>query len=200
MYGEWRTETAQYIEEVHRFTEMGGLQWAAPQDWMCEPHIVEKTGLSVAEHQRRTVDNYLQLSQTGLPFVPVLQGWTVWDYESHWWMYQSSGVDLVRLPLVAVGSVCRRQQLEGGAEIIEFLASEGVKIHAFGMKANGLKTLSHLLASSDSMAWSDRARWMSMDAGGVPNLPQCVGKHKSCANCLDWALMWRLDLLKKIGQ
>ena len=39
--------------------EVGGLQCAAPQDWMCEPQIVAKTGLSVREHQQRTVENLL---------------------------------------------------------------------------------------------------------------------------------------------
>jgi hypothetical protein len=31
---------ARYAEEI------GGMDWAAPQDWMCEPWIIEKTGLS----------------------------------------------------------------------------------------------------------------------------------------------------------
>ncbi len=30
--------------------EIGCLLWAAPQDWMCEPWITAKTGLTVAEH------------------------------------------------------------------------------------------------------------------------------------------------------
>jgi hypothetical protein len=28
-------------------------------DWMCEPFMLAKTGLSVREHQQRTVTNYL---------------------------------------------------------------------------------------------------------------------------------------------
>ncbi len=30
--------------------EIGCLLWAAPHDWMCEPWITAKTGLTVAEH------------------------------------------------------------------------------------------------------------------------------------------------------
>ena len=59
--------------------EIGGLEWAAPMDWMCEPFMLAKTGLTVAEHQARTVANYLELRSLApeLPFVPVLQGWSL---------------------------------------------------------------------------------------------------------------------------
>lgn len=51
-------------------------------EWLCEPWMVAKTGLTVAEHQRRTVDNLVQLRGLApdLPIVPVVQGWTVADY------------------------------------------------------------------------------------------------------------------------
>ena len=40
------------------------------------------THLSVAEHQARTVANYLTLRDLApeLPIIPVVQGWTVADY------------------------------------------------------------------------------------------------------------------------
>ena len=46
---------------------------------MCEPFMLAKTGLTVAEHQARTVANYLELRSLApeLPFVPVLQGWSL---------------------------------------------------------------------------------------------------------------------------
>lgn len=49
---------------------------------MCEPVSVAKTGLSVGEHQRRTVDNFVRLRQFApdLPIIPVLQGWRIGDY------------------------------------------------------------------------------------------------------------------------
>ncbi len=49
---------------------------------MCEPQIVARTGLSVREHQERTVANYLTLRSIApdLPFIPVLQGWRIADY------------------------------------------------------------------------------------------------------------------------
>ena len=57
---------------VRRYAdEIGNLAWAAAQNWMCEPWIVEETGLSVAEHQRRTIENYLEL-RTKAPELPWL--------------------------------------------------------------------------------------------------------------------------------
>lgn len=41
-YGSWdRVPPRQYVEAVLRYdTEIGNLDWAAPQDWMCEPAII----------------------------------------------------------------------------------------------------------------------------------------------------------------
>ncbi len=57
--------------------ECGQLDWAAVQDWVCEPFMLKRTGLSVREHQRRTVASYLDLRSLApeVPWVPVLQGW-----------------------------------------------------------------------------------------------------------------------------
>src|SRR4051794_36560160 len=98
----------QYADRVRRYTdEVGRLAWAAPQDWMCEPWIVAKTGLSVAEHQRRTVRNFCRLRDLApdLPFVPVLQGWTTADYLRCVQLYQQHDVRLTDAPLVGLGSV-----------------------------------------------------------------------------------------------
>jgi hypothetical protein len=59
-YGRWVTTPEAYIMAVRRYRdEIGGLAWAAPMDWMCEPFMVAKTGLTVRVHQRRTVDSVL---------------------------------------------------------------------------------------------------------------------------------------------
>ncbi len=48
LYGEWRTTPKEYAAAVRRYAvELGNLAWASPQDWMCEPWVVAKTGLSV---------------------------------------------------------------------------------------------------------------------------------------------------------
>src|SRR5262245_55513912 len=86
MYGEWRTPSDQYLSEVRRFREeVGNLEWAAIQDWMCEPFILAKTGKTVAEHQERTIDSYIRLKESmDFSWTPVLQGWSPADYWRHW--------------------------------------------------------------------------------------------------------------------
>jgi len=185
LYGKFATSAMQYISEVRFWRDqIGQMQWATSQDWMCEPFIIEKTGLSVAEHQRRTISNYLLLRQLApdLPFVPVLQGWTLEEYLRHDEDYAARGVDLRQQPLVGLGSICRRQGTAEAEEIIHELArGRGLRLHGFGFKLQGLKRVCRLLASADSMAWSFAARRSEP-------LPGC--RHTSCANCSRYALQW----------
>lgn len=191
MYGEWRTTPAEYIAAVRRYTEMGsGLRWVAPQDWMCERAILAKTGLTVAEHQRRTVENFLELRQSLYDLViPVLQGFDHDDYLRCVELYENAGVDLKTERIVGVGTVCRRQDTESAAHIITTLASLGLRLHGFGVKIGGLMRFGDSLASADSMAWSFRARRSE---------PLPGHSHKSCANCLEYALRWRKKVLASL--
>lgn len=189
MFGEWRTGVNEYVEAVARYSEtVGQLAWAAPMDWMCEPFIIDLTGLSVVEHQRRTVDNYLAIRDKG-PFIPVLQGWTRDDYERCVGLYDDAGVDLTMEPVVGVGSVCRRQDTAEIGRIFQALSGAGINCHGFGVKKEGVARYGRFLTSADSMAWSYRARrsWP---------LPGCT--HKSCANCARFALRWRDELLRGV--
>lgn len=191
MFGEWRTTTTEYVEAVARYqAEVGQLLWAAPMDWMCEPHIINKTGLSVREHQERTVTNYLDIRHQG-PFIPVLQGWTISDYETCVSLYADAGVDLTTEPVVGVGSVCRRQGTWDIAQVMATLSNMGIRLHGFGIKRQGLALCSDYLTSADSMAWSYAARrdWP---------LPGC--SHRSCANCSRYALRWRDETLMPLRQ
>ena len=189
LHGRWITCAADYVEAVARYAAQAGqLDFAAPQDWMCEPHILARTGLSVREHQDRTVASYLELRALAphLPFIPVVQGWQLADYLACVDLYRSAGVDLTREPLTGLGSVCRRQSTGQIAVIVTTLASLGLRLHGFGIKTTGLHLYGHLLASADSMAWSYAAR-------RAPALPGCTG-HRNCANCLAYAASWR-DLI-----
>lgn len=171
------------------------MSWAAPQDWMCEPAVLEKTGLSVEEHQKRTVNNFLELRSLApdLPIVPVLQGWSLADYWRCEDMYKAAGVRLHDEQVVGVGTVCRRQGSDEVATIIQSLAASGLRIHGFGVKRAGLANSAHALASADSLAWSFRAR-------RSPPLDGHESKHKNCANCADFALMWRNQLVAGIEE
>lgn len=57
------------------------------------------------------------------------------------------------------------------------------KLHGFGFKIRGLPLSRDSLTSADSLAWSYAAR-------RKPPLPECVGEHASCQNCIRYALRW----------
>lgn len=192
MHGRWQTSPESYVAAVRRYRdEIGGLDWAAPQDWMCEPWMLAKTGLSVTEHQQRTITSVLNLraSAPDLPFVPVLQGWAIDDYLNCIDLYTDAGVDLTLEPTVGLGSVCRRQSTSEIHDICAALAAHGLRLHGFGIKTSGLGRYGRHLQSADSMAWSYGAR---------RNPPLPGHTHKSCANCLPWALRWRDRTLRAL--
>lgn len=193
LFGRWETSPKQYAAEVRRWRdEVGNLDWAAIQDWMCEPIVREKTGLSVREHQARTVESLATLTALApdLPWAPVLQGWHPDDYIAHAEMYRNAGFDLAAYARVGVGTLCRRQATAEATDILMALRPLGLKLHGFGLKLGFLKLrIAHGLASSDSLAWSFHARKR-------PPLPGC--RHASCANCFDYALRWS-DAVKSYG-
>lgn len=185
-FGRWTITLRQYVAMVRRFRdEIGKMEWAAPMDWMCEPTILEKTKATVQVHQRRTVRNYVALMETApdVNWIPVLQGWSPGDYQRCIELYRLHRVELDKLPLVGLGSVCRRQGETRIALLVEDLARQGLKLHGFGIKLKGIALCGHALASSDSMAWSFDARRKGNYCGS--------DKHKNCANCIVYATEWR---------
>jgi hypothetical protein len=95
-------------------------------------------------------------------------------YFDHVKAYERPGVDLRALSRVGLGTICRRQHTTRVAFLIRDLASEGLHLHAFGLKVSGLRELAAQLASADSMAWSFQARL----------------ERRGAQNSLDQALDW----------
>ncbi|MFK0279374.1 hypothetical protein ACIQVL_02725 [Streptomyces sp. NPDC090499] len=201
-HGVWTRPPRQYVSDLRRIWEhVGPYDWAAPQDWMCEDVIINGgwvdgkhfagTHLSVEEHQRRTVANFLELRSLApdLRIAPVIQGNSVPAYERCVELYERAGVDLRAEPVVGLGSVCRLQSTRQGAAIVTAMAAHGFNLHGFGFKILGLERVGHLLASADSAAWSAHARRR-------PALPGHT--HKNCANCIDYALNWRERVIRAI--
>jgi hypothetical protein len=237
--GRWTITPRQYAEAVIRYDrEIGRLDWAAPQDRMCEqavieggtwngqdfagtrPHIqAEMTRAGrlapgavltyeeiVAEHQRLTVANFLELEglweeyrrrgecRRDSPFRPVLQGrpGDVASYLRHARMYEDAGVRLDGYTPVGVGSVCRIQAEPVIRRLAEGLAGLRLRLHWFGLKLTGLPEVWPNIYSSDSQAWGTSAR-------RDPRLPGCthvrvrgkyVGQPSTCANCPRYARAW----------
>lgn len=192
LHGRWRTDAATYVAAVRRYAdEIGRLDWAAPMDHMIEPQVLARTGATVSTHQRRTVDNYLRLRELApeLPFIPVLQGDTITSYHRCADRYERAGINLTTLPLVGVGSVCRRQHTAEVEQIMRSLATRGLRLHGFGVKTTGLSRYAEVLSSSDSMAWSYRGRYV----------PGCASGHRTESNCVRFALSWRRNLISELA-
>lgn len=161
-HGCYRTTPEEYAAEIRRWTNSGNLIRAVSQDWMCEPWIIEKTGLSVAEHQRLTVERYgaIVAADPGVEIMPVIQGFEPEEYVRHLAMY---GDRFEYGKWVGVGSVCKRN----GNPLKMLAVLEAIKkhrpdlrLHGFGVKLTALanRDIVRLLFSSDSMAWSFAAR------------------------------------------
>ncbi len=188
-FGRWELSPSEYVDQVHLFSgKIGPPDFVAIQDWMCEPPMLKRTGLTIEQHQTNTLKSYLQLNFLAptVPWLPILQGWRVTDYLRHYRMYQNCGVNLPGMQ-VGVGSVCKRQGSREIVELFEELAPMKMRLHGFGVKTLGLKSLGPLLESADSMAWSFTARRTPVKLEG------CL--HKNCANCLKYAIQWRNKLL-----
>jgi hypothetical protein len=167
-HGRWTVTAEQYAGEVARARSFGGLVFCGQQDWMCEPFMLAKTGLTVAEHQARTVANFVELRGLGVgEAIPTLQGWTVAEYERHADRFAAAGVDLASEPLVGLGSVCRRRDPEVLAGLVASWWAAGVKLHGFGVKARSARVLGGYLASTDSAAWSYNARRSGGDSNAA---------------------------------
>lgn len=176
-YGCYPDPVEDYARQLHRLWTQGvvSIVVAAAQDYMCEPFMLEKTGLTVLEHQRLTVERYDDLKLAleflfggELPFdlMPVLQGFEVEDYLRHIEMY---GDRLKPGMWVGVGSVCKRQ---GDPAVIEDLLFQikaavpaDTRLHGFGVKSTALRSplVRALFATADSMAWSFAARYEGRD-------------------------------------
>lgn len=162
-HGHYRHDVASYAAEIRRWANNGRLLAAVAQDWMCEPFIVKKTGLSVERHQLLTVERYdalLAEDTAGVYILPVLQGFAPSGYERHLEMY---GERLKRGQWVGVGSVCKRnaRPQEVAAVLLAIKQKRpDLRLHGFGLKSTALADplVRSLLETADSMAWSFAAR------------------------------------------
>jgi len=156
-HGRWRHDSDEYIELIHRWSTVGQLDAAVSQDMMCEPDILAKTGLSIAEHQENTIIRYNEISQwVDVYVMPVLQGYSPASYADHVRQY---GKLLKHGQWVGVGSVCKRNGNPDAIEdVLLAIKRERPDLRCTGsaskhQRLNDLPVRA-LLHSSDSMAWS----------------------------------------------
>lgn len=153
--GRYPITPEEYLQKVDFFQP----DFFVIQDWMCEPDQVKRTGLTVREHIRRTVENYLYIcellvsdySHINSYCMPVIQGWELEDYHDCLDLYADYGL---LTPYMAVGSVCRRNQTSDILKIIQSIKGllPDLKIHGLGVKKQVVDAEGQLLYSADSAA------------------------------------------------
>jgi len=159
--GRFSNSPQEYAQEINRWSNCGKLEMAVSQDYMCEPFALEKTGLTIVEHQGLTIKRYDELIKyTSIPIMPVLQGYEPIDYLRHIEQY---GDRLKAGMRVGIGSVCKRNKtVREIVDVIEPIKKKvpDIRLHGFGLKITALKNMyvHSLLYSSDSSAWSYHAR------------------------------------------
>lgn len=179
-HGQHRLSVDEYAAQIARWSRCGNLLAACTQDYMCEDIALAATEharaadfegeMAIWDHQCATVDRFGDLVAAvralgcSTYVMPALQGFAVSDYLTCLELYEDAG----HLPTgawVGVGSVCKRNA--DPQAIVEILTAikerrPDLKLHGFGLKVTALEDprVRALLATSDSMAWSDAARKM----------------------------------------
>lgn len=178
-YGKFRHSINEYAMQINRWMNCGNLELAVSQDYMCEPHIIKKTGLTIPIHQQLTIDRYDELIKlTTVKILPVLQGYQPSDYANHIAMYG----DRLKLNMrVGVGSVCKRNtNINAIVNVLETIKKirPDLRLHGFGLKITALQNtyINSLLYSADSMAWSFAARKQNKDRNGLKEATDFLNK------------------------
>lgn len=129
LHGCYPSSPQAYARKVERVARLVKRVTAVTEDYMCEPFMLAKTGLSIADHQRLTIERFDAIRTTldpAIELMPVLQGYLPREYVDHIRQY---GERLPHGSWVGVGSICKRNT-----------------------------DVRQLLSSADSLAWSYHAR------------------------------------------
>lgn len=163
-HGGYRHSPETFAAEAADWTSrVPGCMFVASQDFMCEPFVLKKTGMTVEDHQRLTIERFDAIGtawRSSTPLLPVLQGFSIPEYIAH---IDAYGDRIPERAWVGVGSVCKRQ---GRVSMVEDLLGAihhrrpDLRLHGFGVKITALRSkfVREHLESADSMAWSYAAR------------------------------------------
>lgn len=161
-YGRFPDSPAVYAAQIRKWKDNGKCVAACSQDYMCEDKALKKTGLTIPEHQRLTIERYdaLLAEEPGVYIMPVLQGYSPSEYVRH---IRDYGDRLKPGMRVGVGSVCKRNADPFQIwRVLDAIKDErpDLRLHGFGVKTTSLQNpiIRNLLDSADSMAWSYAAR------------------------------------------
>lgn len=149
------------IEDYLTYLRQWQPEKFALRDYPCEPDLLEDLDRTVADHQRRTLDDHLDMidqldGMIGTPYV-VLQGWETNDYLRCIEKFERHGLPLDN---VAIGSVCRRGEIRNILDVLSAVRAQlpDAIIHAFGVKTTILRQdgVFNYIDSADSNAFAYR--------------------------------------------
>jgi len=176
-------------------------------DYMCEPSQLLKTGLTVEEHQKLSIENQITLGdladEHGIELIGTIQGWDLADYLDHIDMLKES--DTLR-KIMGIGSICRRSADKKILQVLRIIRRNlpsWIKLHGFGVKTTILqyRETYNYLDMCDSMAWSYEGRMKGVKKigiGGSLNGKPCLAYNDlicnrnsdDCANCGLYMRKW----------
>ncbi len=163
LHGRYPESPEAYAAKVRRAAQLAKSATAVTEDYMCEPFVLTRTGLTLADHQRLTIGRYDRIRAAlgeDIYLMPVLQGYKPLEYVDHIRQY---GARLGPGAWVGVGSVCKRNADPSAIRAVLLAIKQArpdLRLHGFGVKITALAspTVRQLLYSADSMAWSYNAR------------------------------------------
>lgn len=192
----------EYADAAHRWSWCGILEAVVAPDLLCLPQYLEKTGLSVSQHQAQTIINYdvlKKLVKTRVYVMPVLQGSNSEEYKQHLCNY---GNRLSFGAWVGVGSLSGRETntISGILQTIYQLRPD-LKLHGFGC---GKRVLKHwqsrrYLWSADSSAWSKAAQLEKLRRNCSSNRPMEASAYSFDINSFKPSTQTELFLLSEIS-
>lgn len=153
-HGRYRRSVCELAGITRRWRKCGNLVAVATPDFMCEPAALARTGATIADHQRWTIENYDALVEADpeVYVLPVLQGYAPHEYARH---VEAYGQRLAPGAWVGVGSVCKRNGEP--RELLQVLdairaARPDLRLHGFGVKTTAfrLPAIRRAIHTSDS--------------------------------------------------
>lgn len=172
-HGEYPDSPEVYAAQINRWSTNGCLLAAVSQDYMCEPVMLQKTGLTIPQHQEKTIGRFLQLRKHvhETYVMPVLQGYEPEDYAKH---VRDYGSLLKPNAWVGVGSVCKRNtDIWAIVRVLKAIHEErpDLRLHGFGLKKTALS--SHWVR-----AYPRRTRWRGAIRRGCRAATQTTGERR----------------------
>lgn len=143
------------VDDYLRIVEKVMPEWWVNMDYVCEPNILKN--MATSQRIEQSIENAKILCTAPFSgFLPVIQGWAVEDY-----LYCAKRMEdeSLVLPVMGIGSICRRGSQGEIVAIVAALANRlpKVKFHAFGVKINTLNynngEILNYLVSLDTAAW-----------------------------------------------